>query len=160
MTEPAQLSLFFPALNLALHGLSDEVGSLLALVQNGVDTVNRALGKPSGGLLVVDLFPAHPRYIDDITNCYKGYFTRYLLLQSSRLLISSKTSKREQPMTFFSQIDPSNTRRFAGPQGQVLAIYDQCRTYTLYSEVGHDGRSVCFVSAPRSYFSDEVEEIH
>lgn len=70
-------------------------------------------------------------------------------------------SQREPPMTFFSQIDPTNTRRFAGPEGQVLAIYDQTRAYTLYAEVGSaDGKSVCFVSAPRSYFSDEVEEYH
>lgn len=62
-------------------------------------------------------------------------------------------------MTFFSKIDPINTRRFAGPEGQVLAIYDHCRSYTLYSEVGHDGRSVCFVSQPRTYFADEVSEI-
>lgn len=99
MTAPAQLSLFFPPLNLALNGLSDEVGSLLAVLQNGVDAVKRAFREARRGLLVVDLFPAHSRNIDDITNCYKGYFTRYLLLQSSRYLISSKTSKRESDMT-------------------------------------------------------------
>lgn len=63
-------------------------------------------------------------------------------------------------MTYFTQIN--SNRRFIGPEGQVLAIYDQCHTYTLYAEVGSAdrGRSTCFVSAPRSYFSDEVEEVH
>jgi hypothetical protein len=50
-------------------------------------------------------------------------------------------------MAFFTQIDPTNTRRFVGPEDQVLAIYDQARAYTLY------------VSQPRSYFADEVREI-
>lgn len=61
-------------------------------------------------------------------------------------------------MAYFSQIN--STRRFVGPDGvSVLAIYDHCRSYTLYAEVGSiDGR-VCFVSQPRSYFSDEVEEL-
>jgi hypothetical protein len=62
-------------------------------------------------------------------------------------------------MAFFTQIDPTNTRRFVGPEDQVLAIYDQARAYTLYAEVGHDGDSICFVSQPRSYFADEVREI-
>lgn len=63
-------------------------------------------------------------------------------------------------MTYFTQIDPTNTRRFIGPEGQVLAIYDQSRSVTLYAEVGSaDSKSVCFVSAPRSYFVDEVQEI-
>lgn len=64
-------------------------------------------------------------------------------------------------MTYFAQIDPTNTRRFAGPQSQVLAVYDECRAYTLYAEVGSadGGKTTCFVSSPRTYFSDEVEEI-
>ena len=57
-------------------------------------------------------------------------------------------------------IDQTNTRRFAGPEGQVLAIYDQCRSYTLYAPVGVDdlGRIV-FAGEPRTYFADEVSEI-
>jgi hypothetical protein len=63
-------------------------------------------------------------------------------------------------MTYFSHIDPTNKRRFFGPEGQVLAIYDQCRSYTLYAPVGAtDDGVVCFAGEPRSYFSDEVEEI-
>jgi hypothetical protein len=62
-------------------------------------------------------------------------------------------------MTYFSAIDPTNTRRFAGPDGSVLAIYDHCRAYTLYAPVGTiDGR-VAFVAEPRALFSDEVEEL-
>lgn len=63
-------------------------------------------------------------------------------------------------MTFFTQIDPANKRRFTGPEGQVLAIYDQCRAWTKYAPVGMDSKGrVCFVDAPRTYFSDEVEEL-
>lgn len=60
----------------------------------------------------------------------------------------------------YGLIDDTNTRRFAGPEGAVLAIYDQCRAYTLYSQVGVDrsGRKV-FASKPRSYWSDEIEEL-
>lgn len=62
-------------------------------------------------------------------------------------------------MAYFSQI--TSTRRFVGPDGcSVLAIYDQCRSYTLYAPVGsEDGVTECFVGEPRSYFSDEVREI-
>lgn len=64
-------------------------------------------------------------------------------------------------MTYFTKIDPTNTRRFAGPQGQVLAIYDQSRAATTYAEVGSadHGQTTCFVSQPRTYFADEVSEI-
>ena len=60
-------------------------------------------------------------------------------------------------MTYFTEVH--STRRFVGPTGEILAIYDECRAYTLYAPVGTiDGR-VAFVSEPRSYFADEVEEI-
>jgi hypothetical protein len=57
-------------------------------------------------------------------------------------------------------IDAANTRRFIGPEGDLLAIYDHCRSYTLYAAVGLDdkGRKV-FASIPRSYWADEIEEI-
>jgi hypothetical protein len=58
-------------------------------------------------------------------------------------------------------IDQNNTRRFQGPEGQVLAIYDQNRSFTLYAAVGVDqSNRLVFASTPRSYWSDEVEEIH
>lgn len=62
-------------------------------------------------------------------------------------------------MAYFSQIN--STRRFVGPDGcSVLAIYDQCRSYTLYAPVGScDGKAVEFVGEPRAYWPDEVEEI-
>lgn len=100
MQRNMQLLLTFPTLKLPLHGLSNEVGALLAFVQNGVHSLKRALWQPCRDLLVIDAWPAHCRNIDDITNCYKGYFSRYHLLQSSPLLISSKTSKRREQMTF------------------------------------------------------------
>lgn len=59
----------------------------------------------------------------------------------------------------FGFIDPANTRRFAGPDGDVLAIFDHCRSCTTYSQVGTlDGRAA-FVSVPRPYWSDEISEI-
>ncbi len=61
-------------------------------------------------------------------------------------------------MAHFTQIN--STRRFVGPAGEILAIYDQCRAYTLYAAVGTIEGRVAFVSAPVSYFPDEVEEIH
>ncbi len=63
-------------------------------------------------------------------------------------------------MTYFSKIEATNTRRFSNEAGDVLAIYDRTRAYTLYAPVGVDADgSVAFVAAPRSYFSDEVEEL-
>ncbi len=63
-------------------------------------------------------------------------------------------------MAHFANIDPTNTRRFVGPEGQVLAVYDACRAYTLYSSVGVDASGrVCFVTEPRTYFADEVSEV-
>lgn len=149
-------------LQLPLYRLPDEIGAFFALIQNGVDAIKRALRKARRGLLVVDLFPAHASKIDDITKCYKAHFCGYHLLTFSGKVISSIPSERRRAMTYFTQIDPTNTRRFAGPEGQVLAIYDQTRAYTLYAEIGSvdGGKSVCFVSAPRSYFSDEVSEIN
>ena len=54
----------------------------------------------------------------------------------------------------------TNSRRFRDADGNVLAIYDSCRSYTLYAFVGRDkDGNVCFVSAPRAYFPDQIEEI-
>ena len=57
-------------------------------------------------------------------------------------------------------IDQNNTRRFAGPTGDVLAIYDSCRSWTKYAAVGVDaaGRAI-FATEPRTYFADEIEEL-
>ena len=41
-------------------------------------------------------------------------------------------------MAFFSKIDANNTRRFSNAAGDVLAIYDQTRAYTIYAPVGAD----------------------
>lgn len=64
-------------------------------------------------------------------------------------------------MTYFTQIDPTNTRRFIGPDGfSVLAVYDHCRAYTLYAPVGADSNgNLCFAGEPRTYFDDELEEL-
>ena len=56
-------------------------------------------------------------------------------------------------------IDRTNTRRFTGPEGQVLDIYDHCRAWTKYADVGCIEGRVAFVSAPRTYFADEIYEI-
>lgn len=63
-------------------------------------------------------------------------------------------------MTYFTQIDPTNTARFADRStGEVLAVYDRHgRGTTYYAPVGVDeaGR-ICFVGAPRTMWSDELE---
>ncbi len=79
----------FAPLQFSFHCLSDEVCTLFALVQNGVHALKGALRKAARNLLEIDLFSAHTRNIDDITNCYKPYFSRYQLLQSLYLMISS-----------------------------------------------------------------------
>lgn len=57
-------------------------------------------------------------------------------------------------------IAESNTRRFRHIESEsVLAIYDQNRSWTKYAQVGTFDGVVCFVSEPRTYFADEVEEI-
>jgi hypothetical protein len=74
-----------------------------------------------------------------------------------------EAGKWETEMAFFSNTDPTNTRRFALIDADlpvVLAVYDYRRGFNLYSEVGTDeAGAVCFVSEPRSYFNDQVEEI-
>jgi hypothetical protein len=53
-------------LQLPLDGLPNEVGSLLALRQGGVDALKRPLGEAGRHLLVVDLFSSHAHKINDI----------------------------------------------------------------------------------------------
>lgn len=89
----------FPSFQFPLYRFADELCPPFLVLKDGIDAVKRSFWEARRGLLVVDLFPAHHRNIDDITNCYKGRFRRYLLLLSRRLLISSKTSKRETEMT-------------------------------------------------------------
>ena len=59
-------------------------------------------------------------------------------------------------------IDANNTRRFTLVNAEfpvVLAIFDQCRAWTKYAEVGVDAQGrACFVSVPRTYFADEIAE--
>jgi hypothetical protein len=69
-------------------------------------------------------------------------------------------------MAFFASIDPTNKRRFrlteAGADPVILAIYDENKSgsYRLFAEIGADETgNVCFVSEPRPYWSDEIEEI-
>lgn len=76
-------------LQLPLDGLPDEVRPALVLGQRLVDTGQSSFGEPAGGLLVVDLLSSHVPKIDDITNCYKGYFCGYHLLTDTKLVISS-----------------------------------------------------------------------
>jgi hypothetical protein len=60
-------------------------------------------------------------------------------------------------MVFFKQF--LNDRGFIGPNGDMLAIYHQCRTSTLYASVGVDDEgNVCFAGEPRAYFPDQVSE--
>lgn len=80
----------FPPLQLAFYGFSDEVRTLLTIVQNRVHAVKGALREACRNLLVIDLFPTHTQIIDDITNCYKSRFCRYHLLRVSEYVISSK----------------------------------------------------------------------
>jgi hypothetical protein len=53
-------------LQLPLNCLPNEVGSLLAFRQGGVDALKRPLGEAGRHLLVVDLFASHPLKINDI----------------------------------------------------------------------------------------------
>jgi hypothetical protein len=62
----------FTPLQLALDGLADQIGQLLAILQNRLHSLPGALWEPCRNLLMVDLFSAHWRNIDDITYCYKG----------------------------------------------------------------------------------------
>jgi hypothetical protein len=63
-------------------------------------------------------------------------------------------------MAYFNQMDASNKRRFRTEDGDVVAIYDQCRSWTKYAFVGADeqGQAI-FVGEPRCYFNDQVQEI-
>lgn len=64
----------------------------------------------------------------------------------------------------YGLIDKSNTRRFVR-RGEdppvVYAIVYTCKAYTTYSQVGvwEDGQRPAFVSTPRTFWPDEVEEI-
>lgn len=84
----------FPQFQEPFHGCPNEGRAVLVLLQNGVHAVKGALREACRRLLMVDLLSAHGRNIDDITNCYKGYFCRYHLLHSLGLLISSKHQQR------------------------------------------------------------------
>jgi hypothetical protein len=60
-------------------------------------------------------------------------------------------------MAFFNQI--LSDRGFIAPNGDMLAIYHQCRTSRLYAPVGvADEGNVCFAGEPRAYFPDKVSE--
>src|SRR5215217_412466 len=48
-----------PALDFALHGLPDEVGTLLIVHQHGVDPRKGAVTEACGSLLPIDSRPAH-----------------------------------------------------------------------------------------------------
>jgi hypothetical protein len=63
-------------------------------------------------------------------------------------------------MPYFEKIDPANTRRFRTADGDIVAIYDQCRSWTKYAFVGADVHgNATFAGEPRCYFSDQIEEI-
>lgn len=99
----------FPTLQFPLYRLSDEVGSLFAILKNGVHALQSALGEAGRHLLMVDLFASHGCRIDDITNCYKPYFCRYHLLRSSRYLISSNHQNGSTEMA--KQLSKTQGRR-------------------------------------------------
>lgn len=65
-------SLALAPFQLPLDGLADQIGQLLAILQNRLHSLPGALWEPCRNLLMVDLFSAHWRNIDDITYCYKG----------------------------------------------------------------------------------------
>lgn len=55
----------------------------------------------------------------------------------------------------------SDARRFTA-EGElgIFAIYDSCRSHTLYAPVGiSDTGAACFVDEPRAYFDDEVTQL-
>lgn len=83
-------------LQLPLDGIPHQIGAVFALFQDGIHAVKRALRETGRHLLVVDLLSAHTHRIDDITNYYKSYFCRYLLLRSPNLLISSIHQQRSR----------------------------------------------------------------
>lgn len=60
---------------------------------------------------------------------------------------------------YFSNIE--STRRFVvNATGEIVGVYDQCRSYTLYAPVGTaNGARLCFVGEPRSYWPDELTEL-
>ena len=47
------------ALQLSFNRLTEEVGTLLAVLKNGVHPVKRPLRETGGNLLVIDLFSTH-----------------------------------------------------------------------------------------------------
>jgi len=64
-------------------------------------------------------------------------------------------------MAYFTTIDECNKRRFIGPDNEIVAIYDHTKAFTLYAQVGtDDSGQICFVSEPRFYWPDAIEEIH
>ncbi len=52
-----------------------------------------------------------------------------------------------------------SNRRFIGPMGELLAIYDQNRSFTLYGQV-EDWSSTTFIpNTIRTYWDDEIREV-
>lgn len=84
------------ALQFPLYGFPQEVRSVLAVFQNGVDAVKRSLRKTGRRLFMVDLRASsgHGLTIDDITNYYKPSIYRYHLLRLPEFLISSNHQPR------------------------------------------------------------------
>jgi hypothetical protein len=146
-----------PALYLPLYSLSDEVGTLFALVQNGVDALKRAFGKARRHLLVVDLLPAHGQRIDDITYCYKTQNSRYLLLRSSEYMISSNNWKRgEQAMNYRAHVE-GFTSHFANVEALKVWAENLNRQYRLTGKtlqvwkalyVAKDGSGAQYAASP------------
>jgi hypothetical protein len=119
--------MLFPTLQLPLNGLPDEVGALLALVQNRVHAVKGALRKAGRDLLEIDLFSAHSRNIDDITNCYKPHFRGYHVFTSSPLLISSIYRKREPDMFINEATSRADLEATIVGDASLYASFDEAR---------------------------------
>jgi hypothetical protein len=145
------------ALQLTLNRLPNELGAALALVENCVNAVKRALGKARRGLFVVDLFPAHVQRIDDITYCYKAKNKRYLLLQSPELMISSNhRNTGRQAMNYRAHVE-GFTGHFATVDGLKVWAEGLNRQFNLSGKtlqvwkavyVAKDGSGAQYAASP------------
>jgi hypothetical protein len=82
-------------LQFPLYRFPNELGTVFAVLKNGVDAVKRAVREACRGLLMVDLLPTHAAKIDDITYCYKPHFP----LASSGIGDIIYSSERRRAMT-------------------------------------------------------------
>jgi hypothetical protein len=104
----------FPSFQFPLYRLSDEVGALFALIQDGIHAVKGALGKAGRELLEIDLFSAHFRKI-------------YLISPIDKPIIDDilYPLKREIPMT------KQDADRMIGKSVRITDVYGKISVVTL-----------------------------